>query len=89
VRRLKLEVFYGRDLTHWKRQVFIHVCFACQSAAWTLHNMIAGRFKHARRRRKNTVKLEVSTEGKTRASVRLKRGLGSSGLELKLDELRK
>ncbi|MCI13190.1 mediator of RNA polymerase II transcription subunit 34-like, partial [Trifolium medium] len=38
---------------------------------------------------KNTVKLEVFTEGKTKASVRLKCGLGSSGLELKLDELRK
>ncbi|XP_004512366.1 ATP-dependent DNA helicase Q-like 2 [Cicer arietinum] len=38
---------------------------------------------------KKTVKLEVSTEKKTKASVRLKRCLGSSGLELKLDELRK
>ncbi|XP_058777572.1 ATP-dependent DNA helicase Q-like 2 [Vicia villosa] len=38
---------------------------------------------------KKTVKLEVSTEQKTKASERLKRSLGSSGLELKLDELRK
>ncbi|CAI8588334.1 unnamed protein product [Vicia faba] len=38
---------------------------------------------------KKTVKLEVSTEQKTKASERLKRCLGSSGLELKLDELRK
>jgi ATP-dependent DNA helicase Q1 len=38
---------------------------------------------------KKTVMLEVSTEEKTKASARLKRGLGSSGLELKLDELRK
>ncbi|CAK8540236.1 unnamed protein product [Lathyrus sativus] len=38
---------------------------------------------------KKTVKLEVSTEQKTKASERLKRSLGSSVLELKLDELRK
>lgn len=38
---------------------------------------------------KKTVKLEISTEEKTKASARLKRSLGSSGLELKLDELRK
>ncbi|KAK2373632.1 RECQ helicase L2 [Trifolium repens] len=39
---------------------------------------------------KKTVMLEVSTEEKTKASARLKRGrLGSSGLELKLDDLRK
>ncbi|XP_061357692.1 ATP-dependent DNA helicase Q-like 2 isoform X2 [Gastrolobium bilobum] len=39
---------------------------------------------------KKTVKLEVCTEQRTKAGVRsVKRCLGSSGLELKLDELRK
>lgn len=38
---------------------------------------------------KKTVKLEICVEEKTKAAVRVKRCLGSSGLELKLDELRK